>query len=185
VNGADELLVDLALRGLPARSELVLVGGPPVLPPSLASRRVTRIPAEEALSFLHARAASPVAAIAAAFPSRHAPLLPLLAALRGALAPDGRALLVDLVWQTAPTPELLRAFAPPPGREKVRPIEGYEMQMEHSGLRVEERLDVERARWSAGLVEEQRAAVAADERGAARVVAWVVSAAPDEDGGEA
>lgn len=182
VDPASALLVDLALRTLPSRGELVAIGGPSVLSPKMAARRVVTVREDEALPFLHARAHAPVDAVMAAWPARFAPLMPFLAAARGALKPDGRALVLDLVWQTAPTPELLRVFAPTPGREKVRPVEGYEMQIEHSGFDIRERVDLDRARWTGSLAGEQRAAVEADSRRAARVLAWVLAPAEEEAG---
>lgn len=178
---AEDALVDLALRTVPAHAEIVVLGGPAVLPPRMASRRASAVGAEEALSFLHARAHAPLGAIAAAWPTRHASLMPFLSAARGALKGDGRAIVMDLVWQTAPTPELLRAFAPAAGRDKVRPVEGYEMQIEHAGFEIAERVDVDRSQWSHGLSPEQRAAVEADTRGAARVVLWVLVPTSDDD----
>lgn len=123
-------------------------------------------------------------AILAPCPSRAAPLMPFLEAARQALLPASSpslalapalapALFVcDIVWQTAPTPELLSAFAPAPGRDKVRPIEGYEMQIEHAGFEIDERLAIDRARWVPGLAPDTRAAVEADARGAAKLAAW-------------
>lgn len=175
----DDILVELALRALPEHAEVAWIGGPPVLPPRLAARRVTGVREDEALSFLYGRPAAPLDAIMTAWPTSFAPLMPFLGAAHAALKPEGRALFMDLVWQTAPTPELLRAFAAAPGREKVRPVEGYEMQLEHAGFRIQERVVVDRARWTAGLMAEQRAAVEADARGAARVVAWVLAPSSD------
>lgn len=117
--------------------------------------------------------------VIAPFPTRGAPLMPFLQALRRALREDGAAALVDLVWQTAPTPELLRAFAPAPGREKVRPVEGYEMQIEHAGFAIRARETVPRADWTPGLGADARAAVEADTRGAARVVLWTIEPSDD------
>ena len=106
-------------------------------------------------------------------PTRIGPLIPTLQQLRAALVPDGVLVVSDLVWQTAPTPELLRAF-PAPGREKVRPIEGWEMQAEHAGFDIVERRDVARDALMAALVGAQRDAVAADERGAAKLAVWAL-----------
>lgn len=176
----EEQLFDLVLRTFDPRHEIAVLGGPAVLPPRIASLRASSVGEDEALSFLQARARAPLDAMAVAWPTRFAPLMPFLSAARGALKDEGRAIVMDLVWQTAPTPELLRAFAPPTGRDKVRPIEGYEMQMEHAGLQILERVDVDRATWSAHLPAEQRAAVDADSRGAARVVMWVLAPSADE-----
>lgn len=112
-------------------------------------------------------------------PSRLGPLVRVLTDFHESLAPEGIAIVSDLVWQTAPTPQLAQAFAPQPGREKVRPIEGYEMQVDHAGFDVVERLDFGRAEWLAHLAHHpaagaQAAAIAADERGAARYSAWVL-----------
>ena len=198
-----DTLVELALRTLPENADLAAIGGPSVPTPKLAARRVISVREDEALAFLHARGHAPLDGVLAARPTSFAPLIPFLAAARGALREKGRALIADLVWQTAPTPELLRAFAPPPsearlgadarpvagdarpappaGREKVRPVEGYEMQIEHAGFEILERAEVERARWAPQLASDARAAVEADTRGAARVVAWVL--APKDDDG--
>lgn len=119
-------------------------------------------------------------AIVAAWPSAHGALMPLFASMARALRPGGLAIVCDLVWQTAPTIELLRAFAPAPGREKVRPVEGYEMQVEHTGFEVVERAVIDPARWLPGITAEQRAAAEADTRGAARLAAWVLRRASDE-----
>ena len=177
---ATDLLVDLAVQRTTPTARLIDLGGPAVPSPRYAGRRVTVVREDEALPFLQAYAAAPVDAVIAWRPTRFAPLLPLLHAARAALVEEGHVLLTDLVWQTAPTPELLRAFAPAAGREKVRPIEGYEMQLEHAGFDVEERHVVERERWVGGLERDQRAAVDADERGAARLMAWALRPSREE-----
>lgn len=106
--------------------------------------------------------------------TRHAALIPTLMALHDAL-PDGAVAVVsDFVWQTAPTPELVRAFAPAPGREKVRPVEGYEMQADHAGFEIAEKLALPRAAWLDALGAEQRQAAEADARGALQLVAWAL-----------
>lgn len=174
---AEDQLFDLALRTFPAEAEVAVVGGPPVLPPRMASRRASSARDDEALPFLQARSRAPLDAIAAAWPTRFAGLTPFLSAMRGALKDEGQAILMDLVWQTAPTAELLRAFGA--GREKVRPIEGYEMQLDHAGFAIRERVDVDRAAWAATLEGAQREAVEKDARGAARVVVWVLSPSSD------
>ncbi len=115
-------------------------------------------------------------------PSRLGPLLQVLDDFDGSLAPGGTLIVSDLVWQTAPTPDLARAFAPQPGLERVRPIEGYEMQLDHAGFSIVERLDFGQKEWlehlshhpGAGM---QAAAIEADERGAARYSAWVLTRA--------
>ena len=106
-------------------------------------------------------------------PTRMGPLMPTLQQLGAALVPGGVLVVSDLVWQTAPTPELLRAF-PTPGREKVRPIEGWEMQAEHAGFDVVERRDLARESLLAALDGAQRDAVAADTRGAAKLAVWAL-----------
>lgn len=174
----EEQLLDLVLRTFDRRHENAVLGGAANLPSRMAMPRTSSAGPDEALPFLHARAQAPLDAMAVAWPTRFAPLMPFLSAARGALKDEGRAIVMDLVWQTAPTPALLRAFAPPAGRDKVRPIEGYEMQIEHAGFQILERVDVDLATWSAHLPAEQRAAVDADTRGAARVVIWVL--APSE-----
>lgn len=107
-------------------------------------------------------------------PTRFGPLIPQLQAWRDALREGGRLVVADLVWQTAPTPDLARAFTVP-GREKVRPIEGFEMQLDHAGFRVLQRLDFGREDWLATLPEgdPRRPAVEKDDRGAARVSCWL------------
>lgn len=109
-------------------------------------------------------------------PTRFGPLIPTLQQIAAALAPGGILVASDLVWQTAPTPELMRAFAPPPGREKVRPIEGWEMQAEHAGFEVVERREATRAEWLAHLAKDpaQQTALLADERGAAKLALWAL-----------
>ncbi|MEA3202152.1 MAG: hypothetical protein QOE90_3580 [Thermoplasmata archaeon] len=119
----------------------------------------------------------------AAFAKRHqaeralqpeGPLIPFLMRLHDGLPPGGVAVVADVVWQTAPTPALARAFAPAPGGEKVRPIEGWEMQAEHAGFAIVEKLDVPRAEWAPHEGPARREAIEADERGAARLVAWAL-----------
>jgi len=114
------------------------------------------------------------AASIALLPAREGPLIPFLMRLHDDLPEGGVAVVADLVWQTAPTPDLMRAFAPAPGREKVRPIEGWEMQAEHAGLAILERHDLPREAWLPLLTPEQRAAVQADARGAAKLAAWAL-----------
>lgn len=113
-------------------------------------------------------------------PSRLGPLVRVMSDFHDSLAPDGHAVVSDVVWQTAPTPPLAQAFAPTqPGLERVRPIEGYEMQLDHSGFAIVERLDFGRDEWLAHFEHHpaavaQRAAIEQDERGAARYSAWVL-----------
>lgn len=169
-----DVLVDLAAAHLPPGASILDLGGPAVPSPRLAGRRVTALRQDEALAYLQAHAETGFDGLLALAPSRFAPLIPLLTAARAAIREGGLAIVADFVWQTAPTPELIRAFAPAPGRERVRPIEGYEMQIEHAGFSILERHDVDRARWAASLPTEERGAVQADTRGSARVVAWVL-----------
>ncbi|HUR69624.1 MAG TPA: hypothetical protein VM370_10290 [Candidatus Thermoplasmatota archaeon] len=176
-----EALVDHAARIVPRDARVLDLGGPAIPSPRLASRRVIVVPDEEALPALRAHASAPVDAVLAAWPTQATPLMPLLDGIRRALAPQGRALVLDLSWQTAPTPALLQAFAPGAGREKVRPIEGYEMQMEHAGLEIVERVVLDRAHWASRLAPSQRAAVEGDERGAARLTLWVLAPASSDD----
>ena len=105
--------------------------------------------------------------------TKHAPLLPTLARLHDALPEGAPLVMADLVWQTAPTPGLARAFAPEPGRDKVRPIEAYEMQAEHAGFVLVEKHEVPREAWRPMLSPAQQAELDADARGAARLMAWV------------
>jgi hypothetical protein len=109
-------------------------------------------------------------------PTRWGALIPQLVALYDALSPRGRAIVSDAVWQTAPTPELAKAFAPPFGVEKLRPVEGYEMQLDHAELSIVERVPFKRDAWLAHLAKDdpRRGAVEADARGALRAYAWVV-----------
>lgn len=110
------------------------------------------------------------------FPTRFGPLIPMLHAFHDALAPGGLAVVSDLVWQTAPTPELIRAFAPAAGQERVRPIEGYEMQADHAGFEIVRRVDVTPGEWHPFFAadEARRAALSGDTRGAARVSVWAL-----------
>jgi hypothetical protein len=172
VDPGAEALVVLAAKTLPSDARVLVVGGPPV--PALGDRRVTVTPAHEALAFLRVHTSTPFDAILVAWPSRSGPLIPLLQAVRDTLAPEGRAFVCELVWQTAPTVELLKAFAPALGHDKVRPIEGFEMQAEHSGYTVEARHALDRATWAGLLPPQQRSAVEADSRGAAKLGIWVL-----------
>lgn len=176
--GADAL-VERAARILPPHASVLDVGGAPVPSPKLASHRVTVAPEREALALLRAHTAAPFDAMLVAWPSRIGPLMPLLQAMHGALAADGRALVCELVWQTAPTVELLAAFAPAPGGEKVRPIEGFEMQVEHTGFAIESRDALPPATWADLLPPGQRAAVEGDTRGAAKLGVWVLRPSDD------
>lgn len=171
--GAADVL-DLAARVLPPRARVLDLGAGALTAPRFSSHRVVTAPPDDLLGFLQAQAADPAAGAVALWPTRDAALIPLLHALHDALAPDARAVVADLVWQTAPTPELLRAFTPAAGRERVRPIEGFEMQVEHAGFDVVEKREVPRAAWTHALPDAQRAAVDADARGAARFMAWVL-----------
>lgn len=119
---------------------------------------------------------APIDACLAPELSSKAPLIPTLVQLHDALAPGGRAIVTDVVWHTAPTPALALAFAPARGREKVRPIEGYEMQIEHAGFRIVERVDLKRDAWLRALASDdpRRPAIEADARGAARACAWLL-----------
>ncbi|MHB8586133.1 MAG: hypothetical protein ACYDDF_09920 [Thermoplasmatota archaeon] len=70
----------------------------------------------------------------------------------------------DLMWRTAPTPDLLRTF---PG---TRPMEGYEMQVEECGFALEGRWDASRATLTAAARADSETSVralAADSREAA------------------
>lgn len=118
-----------------------------------------------------------VDALVAVAPTRFGPLIPFLQQAHRALVPDGLLVVAETVWQTAPTADLLRAYAPRPGGEKVRPIEGFEMQLDHAGFHILERLDVPREAWHP-LVHDaaQRAALAGDQRGAAKVATWALKA---------
>ena len=109
------------------------------------------------------------------FPSRSGPILPALRALHDSLPDDAEALVTDVVWQTAPTPALAQALAPAAGAEKVRPIEGYEMQLDHVGFAIVERTDADVEPLLRG---------APNERRAARVCTWRVRKASN-DGPEA
>lgn len=101
-------------------------------------------------------------ALRASCPILLRPSLPDVLSWARQAAPGAFVVLHELVWQTAPTPALAKAFP------KVRPIEGFEMQVEHAGLEIVERVDASDVdAWlsSKGL---------ANERGAARVCAWLV-----------
>lgn len=175
-----DALVEIAARTIPPDARVIDIGGPPAPPAMLAGRRVLPARTEEALAILTAHEADPIDVVLAAWPTRELPLMRLLEATHRALRPDGRALIADLVWQTAPTPELLRAFARAPGRDKVRPIEGYEMQAQHAGFAIDERASVPVAHWAPALPPDARAAVDADTRGAARLAVWVLRPTGDD-----
>lgn len=169
-----EALVDLAARTLPPTARVLDLGGSPTPSPRLAGRRIVSAADDEAMPFLAAQQADPFDAILASWPTRSHRLMPLLDAMHAALRADGVALVCDLVWHTAPSLDLIQAFAPPPGLEKVRPIEGYEMQVEHTRFDVASKEVVDRARWVPQLPPTQRAAVEADTRGAARLMLWTL-----------
>lgn len=171
-----EALIELAKSKLPAKARVLVVSTPPVTRARLPDQRLTMVPAEDAVAFFEAYEDAPFDAIVLPWPSQQGSLIRVLSAAQSALASGGHAFACDLVWQTAPSVELLAAFAPMPGKEKVRPIEGYEMQVEHSGFEVLDRDVIDRTLWAATLGPEQRAAVEADSRGAARAVAWVLVA---------
>lgn len=172
-------ILQLAAKVLPpgARVLDVASGAAPALP----GRHVTALSADGVLPRLQSWA-EPVDGLVALQPTRLGPLIPLLRVFQAALKPDGRAVVSDLVWQTAPTPELLRAFTPAPGGEKVRPIEGYEMQIDHAGFLVVERLDIERGAWAPFYADDaaKRDALAADTRGAAKIAGWVLAPANED-----
>jgi len=176
--GADAL-VDVVGRATSPSARILDLGGAPTPSAKLAARRVVVVNAEDALAELAAHGADPRDAIMSAWPTSFAPLLPLLHAARDALRADGRLFLLDLVWQTAPSPELLRAFAPAEGREKVRPIEGYEMQIDHAQFDIEARVDLPHSAWREAVKDAQRAAVDADARGAARLAVWTLKPRAD------
>lgn len=143
--------------------------------------RVLDIPDEGTMMQLRGGAVGPFDAILCAWPSLSGPLMPFLASAHEALTPgSGEVIVCDIVWQTAPTPELLRAFAPPAGRERVRPIEGYEMQAEHSGFDIAARASVDRKAWVPALAPDVRAAVEGDARGAAKLALWAFRRSADE-----
>lgn len=167
-------LIDFAAKTLTPHARVLVLGGPASPPPRLAAQRVTVAPEEDVLAFVESHAHEPVDAIVAIWPTRVAPLIPLLSSMKLALHDEGRAFVMDLVWQTAPTPSLMKAFAPPAGREKVRPVEGFEMQVDHAGFDVLERIDLPRDAWVDALSPEQREAVHADARGAAMLSVWAL-----------
>lgn len=151
----------------PSDVEAVVVGASA----SFASGRKARaLPSPEALREASARA------LFCPFPTRFGPLHPTLQRLHDALEPGGLLVVSDLVWQTAPSQELAVAFRPAPPAERVRPIEGYEMQLEHFGFAIARRVDLAPAAWHAHFAGEpaKHAALAKDERGAARVSAWAL-----------
>lgn len=114
--------------------------------------------------------------VAQEFPTAQGPLIATLKGFADGMTHGQLAVVSDLVWQTAPTAELIRAFAPPAGREKLRPIEGYEMQAEHAGFEVAERVVVEPKAWHPFFDQDpaKKHALAADARGAARVCVLVL-----------
>lgn len=175
VPGAAQLLA-LAARTFPAGSRVLDVGGDAASAALLqAQAHVVVEPVTP--SSPPALPVPPGSAdgLVCAMPTRLGPLIPLLHAFHDALAEGGVAVLCDLVWQTAPTPELMRAFTAP-GREKVRPIEGYEMQAEHAGFAIVERQDLAASAWHGAFEADpaKKAALAGDARGAARLSLWVL-----------
>lgn len=176
VPGAQQLLA-LASRTFPAGARVLDVGG------DAASAALLQAQAHLAVTPLAPpylpRLDAPRGAaegLVCPMPTRLGPLIPLLHAFHEALAEDGVAVVSDLVWQTAPTPDLIKAFAPGPGLEKVRPIEGYEMQVEHAGFGIVERQDLAPADWHPFYDGDpaRRAALAGDARGAARLSIWIL-----------
>ena len=175
VPGAAAFLA-MAARAFPAGSRVLDVGGDAASAALLQAQAHVRV---EPLAppFLPSLAvpAGSADGVVCPSPTRLGPLIPLLRAFHEALAVEGVALVSDLVWQTAPTPELMRAFSEP-GREKVRPIEGYEMQVEHAGFAVVERQDLGPDAWQPffDADDAKRVALAGDARGAARLSIWVL-----------
>lgn len=176
VPGAAAFLA-LASRTFPAGARVLDVGGDAASAALLqAQAHVTVEPVGAPFLPALAAPAGPAEGLVCPMPTRLGPLIPLLRAFHDALTEGGVAVVSDLVWQTAPTPELMRAFAPPPGSEKVRPIEGYEMQVEHAGFAIVERQDLAPTDWHAFYDNDpaRRAALASDARGAARLSIWVL-----------
>lgn len=133
-------------------SASVLVGG---VEPAASERELA------ALGLRPVRA-PPAQAAFAPQASAEGPLVPFFEGLAAGLPAGALVVASDLMWRTAPTPELLAAF---PG---TRPMEGYEMQAEHAGFRIVEKLDAPRAAFDeAPFSPAQRAALAGDARGAA------------------
>lgn len=175
VPGAPQLL-SFAARAFPAGARVLDVGGDAASAALLQAQAHARVE-PVGPPFLPALAAAPGAdALVCARPTRLGPLIPLLRAFHDALAEEGLALVSDLVWQTAPTPELMKAFAPPQGGERIRPIEGYEMQAEHAGFAILERQDLDAKDWHPYFDADpaRKAALAGDARGAARLSVWLL-----------
>ena len=174
VPGAAPFLA-LASRTFPAGARVLDVGGDAASAALLQAQAHLAVePVAPTLPSLPVPAGSAEGLVCAA-PTRLGPLIPLLRAFHDALGDEGVAVVSDLVWQTAPTPELMRAFTQP-GREKVRPIEGYEMQVEHAGFAIVERQDLAPGDWHAFYEADpaRKAALAGDARGAARVSLWIL-----------
>lgn len=176
VPGAEAFLA-MACRSFPAGARVLDVGGDAASAALLQAQAHLRVE-PVAAPFLPALAVAPGAAegLVCPSPTRLGPLIPLLRAFHEALGTDGVALVSDLVWQTAPTADLMKAFAPAPGGERVRPIEGYEMQVEHAGFAIVERQDLDPKAWHPSFDADpaKRAALAADARGAARLSVWLL-----------
>lgn len=180
VPGAAPFL-SLAMRAFPAGSRVLDVGGDAASASLLQTQaHVTVEPVNPPFLRSLSVPAGSADGLVCPFPTRLGPLIPLLKEFHEALAPEGVAIVSDLVWQTAPTPELMKAFAPAPGGERVRPIEGYEMQVEHAGFTVVERQDLAPSDWHGFFAADagRKEALAGDARGAARVSVWVLRKDP-------
>lgn len=100
------------------------------------------------------------------------PVVEVFAGLAEKLPEGALVVASDVVWTTAPTPALVAAF---PG---ARPMEGYEMQVEEAGFRILDKWDADRAAWKRASTSTQRAAIEADERGAAAWRTWLLGREP-------
>lgn len=163
-----DALLQLVRRHAPSRGSIVVIADEALKDALSATHATLEAPSPDD--------APPCAIIVCVAPSRFGAPMPVAQALARA-AP--LAIVAELVWQTAPTPDLARAFAPKPGHDKVRPVEGFEMQVEHAGWRIVERVDVGRDAWLAFLPADdpRRKAIEADDRGAARVAIRVLERA--------
>lgn len=178
-------IVEIAAKRLPEGGRALFIGerGGEHLQRLRPDALVDRVRAEE-IALLLERPVAPRPLVVAIDAMTLAPLLDLADALVRFTSRDGIAVVSDVVWRTAPTAELAAAFSGT-RREKIKAMEAYEMQVEHAGFAIEEKLDATAEEWAAALAYAMepgevalKAAKEADARNAALYRAWVLRPTP-------